>query len=216
MSPNAHDERKIIELADHVAERMFHRCRGEIARDALRSYARTEALRAVTEWDGRGTFMKYVGQRAKWGVLNGMKREVSLARRLGAAALRGAAIYCVEETSALTAFVDEAANEPPSAQQALTAFFRRAALRYTAELDASGPPSVPDPREDVEANVDRMRLRRAVAALPEPGRSIVERHDYGGETFEEIGAFFGVPRTTVYAHYVTAQDLLRREFEDAA
>ena len=128
---------------------------------------------------------------------------------LGVASIRRAAIIAAEQTADMEAIRD---NE--SADGTLTSLLRGAAFRFTVELDAGGPPSVPDPSEDVEANVDRIRLRRAVAALPEVERHVVERHDYEGATFDEIAAAAGVHPTTVYYHYARAQEALRRAFED--
>jgi RNA polymerase sigma factor (sigma-70 family) len=75
---------------------------------------------------------------------------------------------------------------------------------------------VPDPNEDVEANVVRLRVRRAVAELPEPERSILERHGYAGETFEDIAAAGQMHRSTVFSAYTRALEKLRQVFESTA
>ena len=92
----------------------------------------------------------------------------------------------------------------------------RAAAGFAVDLDAGGIHRIADPRVDVEHEVDRMRVRRAVHALPPEERAIVERHGYHGETFDEIARNLGTPRSTVFLTYGRALETLQRKLAERA
>ena len=207
-------ERQAVSLAGQVATQMHHRLRSFFPLDELKSLALTPALLAAREWDGRGSFAKYVVQRIRWALLDELRRERRQTRILGRAGYHRLVAVTVERAADLTAATDDAAADPPPAADVLAAMIRDAATLVTVELDASG--MLPDPHEDVEANAESMRLRRAVAALPDTERVVVEQHGYQGATFDEIATASGVERSTLYSRYSRALDRLRVTFEEKA
>jgi RNA polymerase sigma factor (sigma-70 family) len=205
-----------IALADEVAEQIYLRFGREVPFDEIRAVARSNGVVAAERWDGRGLFPKYAVQRIRWAVLDSLRRERRRTAAPGAAAMQHAAALNAERAGDLAALADATAVEPPDPAAALRAFLGGAAASFTVELDAAGLLAVADPREDVETTVDRMRVRRAAAALPEPERSVLERHSYDGATFAEIAAADGVPQATVFSCYSRAVEKLRRAFEGGA
>jgi RNA polymerase sigma factor (sigma-70 family) len=205
-----------IEIAEHVARQLFVRFRQEVPLDEIRSLAMPAAVAAAERWDGRGSLPKYVVQRARWAVLDGLRRERRRAALTQAASIPQMAALNAERAAEVAAVVDEADTERAEPAAALQAFLRGAAASFTVDLDAAGALAAPDPHEDVEGNVDRMRVRRAVAELPEPERSVLERYGYAGETFEEIAAAGNLHRSTVFSAYARGVERLRQTFESAA
>jgi RNA polymerase sigma factor (sigma-70 family) len=53
----------------------------------------------------------------------------------------------------------------------------------------------PVPEQVVSRRELSDRVREAIARLPEPERSLLERHDYGGETLVEVAASLGLSRS---------------------
>jgi RNA polymerase sigma-70 factor, ECF subfamily len=81
--------------------------------------------------------------------------------------------------------------------------------RFTGEE----PPDVADPaagpEQAVEAADDAVRLRAAIAALPEKYRVVITLFHLQGRQYEEIAAVLDLPLGTVKTHLFRAKDLLR-------
>jgi RNA polymerase sigma-70 factor (ECF subfamily) len=81
--------------------------------------------------------------------------------------------------------------------------------RFTGEE----PPDVADPaagpEQAVEAADDALRLRAAIAALPEKYRVVITLFHLQGRQYEEIAAVLDLPLGTVKTHLFRAKDLLR-------
>ncbi|MBK8256781.1 MAG: sigma-70 family RNA polymerase sigma factor [Polyangiaceae bacterium] len=201
-----------------MTEQMFHRFHRRVQQGIIRSFAQAAAVNALNKWDGRGSVSRFVLQRTRWAVLDGLRKETRQLR--GPAALASSAAVSAEKAADAAMLADEALGfgQGPSSADALQALVADAAAGFTVELDAAGALAVRDPREDVEGNVDRIRLRRAVERLPEPERSVLDRHGYGGESFEEIGQALKMHKATVFSCYSRALQRLRAAFEggDAA
>jgi RNA polymerase sigma-70 factor (ECF subfamily) len=76
------------------------------------------------------------------------------------------------------------------------------------ELDW-GPAAEPDQAEAMEAQEDTARLGRALAALPEKQRALIERAFYGELSHSEIAAETGLPLGTIKSRIRLALDKLR-------
>jgi RNA polymerase sigma-70 factor (ECF subfamily) len=76
------------------------------------------------------------------------------------------------------------------------------------ELDW-GPEPEPDQAEAMEAQEDTERLGRALAALPEKQRALIERAFYGELSHSEIAAETGLPLGTIKSRIRLALDKLR-------
>lgn len=78
------------------------------------------------------------------------------------------------------------------------------------ELDW-GPEPEPDQAEAMEAQEETERLGRAMAALPEKQRALIERAFYGGLSHSEIAAETGLPLGTIKSRIRLALDKLRQQ-----
>jgi RNA polymerase sigma-70 factor (ECF subfamily) len=85
---------------------------------------------------------------------------------------------------------------------------RKARRAEPEELDW-GPEPEPDQAEAMEAQEETDRLGRALAALPEKQRRLIERAYYGDLSHSEIAAETGLPLGTIKSRIRLALDKLR-------
>lgn len=177
--------------------------------DDLRAFGRIGALDAAKKWDGRGSFLPFTAQRIKWAMIDGLRREqkLSRARRVAPAPALDALIAAEGASDALGPPEEVEAGVNEDFEGALVGLIERVAVGYTLGVIAA------DSRADLEEDAERIRLRRAVGALPEPERAVVERHDYAGETFEEIAESLAMKTFQVFSLYSRAVDRLRKQFD---
>jgi RNA polymerase sigma-70 factor (ECF subfamily) len=87
---------------------------------------------------------------------------------------------------------------------------RKARRAEPEELDW-GPEPEPDQAEVLEAQQETERLGRALAALPGPQRTLIERAFYGDLSHSEIAAETGLPLGTIKSRIRLALDKLRHQ-----
>jgi RNA polymerase sigma factor (sigma-70 family) len=87
---------------------------------------------------------------------------------------------------------------------------RRARRVEPEELDW-GPEPEPDQAEVMEAQEETERLGRALAALPGPQRTLIERAFYGDLSHSEIAAETGLPLGTIKSRIRLALEKLRHQ-----
>lgn len=87
---------------------------------------------------------------------------------------------------------------------------RRARRAEPEELDW-GPAPEPDQAEALETRQETERLGRALAALPAPQRTLIERAFYGELSHSEIAAETGLPLGTIKSRIRLALDKLRHQ-----
>jgi RNA polymerase sigma-70 factor (ECF subfamily) len=87
---------------------------------------------------------------------------------------------------------------------------RRARRAEPEELDW-GPEPEPDQAEVMEAQEETERLGRALAALPGPQRTLIERAFYGELSHSEIAAETGLPLGTIKSRIRLALEKLRQQ-----
>ncbi len=192
---------EVMPVAKAAAHRLFLRFGGTVPENELLSLAQAAAYHAATTWDGRGSLQLYATQRIRWSIIDELRRTNRLRPAPGGAALKQAVRVSTERAMDVSTLPDVRASDPDDLTAATQAVLGRAAVVITVELDAAGALAIPDPHEDVERNADRMRLHRAINALPEHERAVVIRHGYQGETFDEIAAKDGVHRATLYSRF---------------
>lgn len=211
----AQAERLILPVASRLHARLG---RGE-SLDDLCSMGRPAALEAARKWDGRGSFPAFTAQRIKWAILDGVRREQrSRPPRDRRFAIELAMVASVERAAdALVRVEDREGGASEDQRASLDAMLRNAAVAYTLERSAAAGDLavVADARIDVDDDVERMRMRRAVLELPGAERAVVERYTYAEETFEEISEGLGMKRSTVFGLYWRAVERLRKLFESA-
>ncbi len=66
------------------------------------------------------------------------------------------------------------------------------------------------PEEALESKERAVRVRRAVAALPAPSRSVLVLREYGGLSYAEISGALGIPLGTVMSRLNSARGQLRQ------
>lgn len=112
-------------------------------------------------------------------------------------------------------------EHPPERTEALPAWLRKvvlnrwrmtmraAARRHRRELAATS--TEPVWQEPLDRRRAAVRLRVAIAALPEPYRSTIIAHYFEGKTSHEIAAAEGIPAVTVRTRIFRGLARLRRE-----
>lgn len=86
--------------------------------------------------------------------------------------------------------------------------------RRASEDEAAGTPdTAPLPDDDAVAHEERMRVRRAVAALPDLYRVPVVLRYFSDLTLDEIAAVTGRPASTIGVQLLRARALLRGALE---
>lgn len=229
--------KEALGIAETIAQQMFARFHYQVALDDLRSIARAAAAEAARRWDGRGIFPRFTVQRVRWRVLDVLRKRRTMEPNVEASKLRGAAAFAIERTADAVAVEQEAelfrspvtladldraasgaesaesgaSGAAPDHREELRSFLDRSAAAFAISLDAAGIARMADPNVDVEGEVDRLRVRRAVESLPADLRMVVHRHAYAGETFEEIAVSCNESRSTVHAWYGRALGHLRRK-----
>lgn len=88
---------------------------------------------------------------------------------------------------------------------------RRRAVRQADMLSPDAPASGPGPEQDAERALLRMRLRSALARLPERQRLVVTLFDAEGFSHAEIADLVGAPEGTVRSELFHARRALREE-----
>lgn len=220
--PPAADDR-VVEaerLVSPVAARIYRGIGRSVPLEDLCSMGRPAAVASAQKWDGRGSFPAFVAQRIKWAILDGVRHEQKarpLRDRRFAIQL-GTLVSAERAADALLRVDAPDGDTSEDRRSCLATLLRSAALSYAFERSAavSDLSGIADARTDVEDEVERVRLRRAVGDLPDPQRAVVERHHYAGETFEEIAAALGMKRSTVFNLHGRAVERLREIFDSSA
>ena len=88
---------------------------------------------------------------------------------------------------------------------------RRKARRAEPEELVWGPEPEPDQAEVLETQQETERLGRALAALPAPQRTLIERAFYGDLSHSEIAAETGLPLGTIKSRIRLALEKLRHQ-----
>ncbi len=177
---------------------------GLVSFDDLWSIAAEAIAKARADWNGKGYFGPFAIQRATWKIQATLRK---LARRHGRGETREHLLAAAATTGACLA----AETGPPLEIEAIPDLIRGAAASFDVEMDSAPLTAMNDSAEEVERDADRIRLRRAVEALPDPARTVMERYYYHGDTFEEIAAAVGLGRSTVFdVHNRTLRALSQR------
>jgi RNA polymerase sigma-70 factor (ECF subfamily) len=82
--------------------------------------------------------------------------------------------------------------------------------RYSNEELPERADSSAGPETEAIANDEALRLRAAIAALPEKYRSVITLYHLQGRQYEEIATVLGLPIGTVKTHLFRAKEQLRR------
>ncbi|MDI1481538.1 sigma-70 family RNA polymerase sigma factor [Polyangium sp. y55x31] len=176
-------------IQEHVLRWMVRRLGHMVPLEDMRALADEGLLEAARTFDpSRASLPTYVARKVRWAILDGIKRE----RRSRRALSRASALLCAERLSIeLAAAPDDAGFSEDDHVSALDRLLEaHAAALALGLVSAAGTP---------EENTSRAEmahaLRRAVGALPERERKLVERHYFQGEDFDEIAADLGISKS---------------------
>lgn len=194
-----------------IARHFHRRLKGAFELGELRSWAAKGAMDAMQKWDGSGHFEGFAMQRARWALLDGLRRQLRQDHRANLRPRVGALLAAEEAADLLPDDLRGGEeHDAPSIDDAIA----DGAAAYTVELSADEEAlKVVDSSANVERDTDRMRARRAVEQLPEPLCRVVERHVYFGDTFADIGGMLEMSTSTVTDMFARAVRLLREQFQ---
>jgi RNA polymerase sigma factor for flagellar operon FliA len=179
-------------LAEVMAKKYSSTLGDAVPFDELRSFAGLGAADALHRWDGRGDFETFALQRIDWAILRSLRRQVL---RQNDQQVRAEAFALFAAQRAADALVGRDDDSRPNLLEWADATIRGFVLELGLADEASRDET--DPDEDVERNVERVRLRQAISRLPPPEDRVLERHCYGDESFQDIGEALGLSKSTV-------------------
>jgi RNA polymerase sigma factor for flagellar operon FliA len=192
--------RQGLPVVQMVARRIARRLGGHVHLDDLLSIGNLALMEAARDYEpGRATFAAYAASKLKWAILDGLRREThgrSTAARV-LAVMASERFAEAEETRSPS-------DEPTTLEQdreSLTCLLEGQAaamalgLLATAHDPTVGPAPAPNPEEALVTAEIHHVAQRAVAALPDRERALVERHYFGGEQFDAIARDLGISKS---------------------
>jgi RNA polymerase sigma factor for flagellar operon FliA len=187
-----------LAVVHNVARGLARRLGRCVSLDDMLGMGNLALVDVVREYDpARGPYGAYVATRIKWAILDGLRRET----HGRSAAARVLAIVASERYR--DGLPPE--SEPPSTleqdQAALTGLLERhaAALAFGLLAAPRGAyltaPEIETPEEQLSRAQTTQLAQRAVRALPERERVLMERYYYGGEPFDAIARDLGISKS---------------------
>jgi len=206
-----------LDLPRRVARAVHTRCRQHVDLDELIALGNVGLAEAAARFDpGAGVrFPAFASYRVRGAILDGLRRSVPLPRRAWQrlVALRGATDYL--EHGARPAPGDVA--QTLAALRAALASVRTVYLTSLAALAEHEQPRTEDATPD---ELDRQRLvrtvARAVAALPQRERMLVEKCYWEGKSLGTAAAEIGVSTSWASRIHARAVERLRDRIETVA
>ncbi|MDI1432592.1 sigma-70 family RNA polymerase sigma factor [Polyangium sorediatum] len=176
-------------VLEHVLRWMVRRLGHVVPIEDMRASAQEGLLEAARTFDpARASLPTYVARKVRWAILDGIKRE----RRFRRALARATALLCAERLSiGLASTSDDAGFSEDDHVSALDRLLEAHAVALALGL-VSGAST---PEEHISRAEMAHALRRAIDALPERERKLVERHYFQGEDFDEIAADLGISKS---------------------
>jgi RNA polymerase sigma factor for flagellar operon FliA len=183
-------------VARRIARRLGHR----IPLDDLMALGHPALIEITRSYNpARASFNAYARIKLRWAILDGIRRETRWrTERARACALSASERYAETER--------EGAGEAPQSQQACEEQLGRILSGHAAAMALGMSVARPDVDgavaaggESPEDGAARAELadavRRAVRALPERERALIERHYYEGERFDRIAQDLGISKS---------------------
>ena len=189
-------------MLQFVAKQLSRRLGRHIALEDLIALGHPALMEvARTYQPNRAKFATYTALKVKWAILDGVRRET----RSRSASARAAAVAISERLSEDTEVILAETGVPVTEEECqdrlrelLEGHAAAMALGLTASRDDavdSIPDSVASPEECAARQELRRDIWRAVEALPDRERALIERHYFGGEPFDEIAKDLGVSKS---------------------
>lgn len=174
-----------LRLIELVARQMERRIGFRVPCSELQDLALPGLLLARKEWDGRGNANAYAMERARWAMIDGLRKRSRDALTMALSATELAADRC--SRTAQDAY--DAPDPALAAEEAIDDLIDTAAVNLAVDFAAA---------TTTELDADRIRLRRAITELPPPMDQILERHLYRGQTFAQVATELQLPLASVH------------------
>lgn len=198
-SPPRSDRDRVLEaMAKHLQGRFGN----SIPWEELYDLGVPAIVKARAEWDGRGHREAFLMQRARWGILDALRKARRDARTMAVAATELSAREHVKTRDQLL----RAQDPERDAEINIDEIVDNSAASYAIDIEAG---------ERVPFDGERLRLRRAVEELPPPEDQVIHLYCYLGKTFEEVAKDLGIGESTVRDTHKRAIARLKRLFPDA-
>ncbi|MBK8251934.1 MAG: sigma-70 family RNA polymerase sigma factor [Polyangiaceae bacterium] len=201
-----HNERSRIELrvrealpvVEAISNKMFQRLGGAVSREELASHGRAVLVDVIESYEeGRAPFLSYVAVRVRWAMLEEARKHA----RKRKAWQRVTACLALDR---LAANEEELEPVEPTTeaqdQRALSDFLARRAAAVALGLvssnrSSSGANDAESPEEELEKEQLYRDVRRAVTALPEQQRVLIERCYFGGANLDLVARDLGISKS---------------------
>jgi RNA polymerase sigma factor for flagellar operon FliA len=202
---------------------VWPRVQGHVDKSELVSLGDLGLAEAASRWDpdGGASFATFAWYRVQGAILDGLRRQSDLPRRIWAqiVALRAAGEYLeaqlIQETAlrrkgAAAAAGGDTAQKLREVKDAVAAVEAIYTVSIRSFDEVAHSPEA-EPGESLDDRIDRAAQRRrvaaALAALPERERALVEKHYLEGKNLLEAGAELGISKS--WASRLHAQAVAR-------
>ncbi|MFO0588689.1 MAG: sigma-70 family RNA polymerase sigma factor [Polyangiaceae bacterium] len=155
---------------------------------------------AEKAWDGRGNFDSFAIQRIQWYILDELRRT----RRLDVAMAAAAAELAAEQYGTSSSSPRGARRHGDDPEKSIEDMIDAGAANFALELLAA---------DNVEEDVERMKLLRAVEELPPPEDKVVHGYYYEGKTFAELSRELNIGETTAFDAHARGLERLKQRLQ---
>ena len=218
---------KHVDLSRRAAAMVYPRVKDYLSFDELVALGNVGLAEAASRYDpSKGaSFNTFAWYRVHGSIIDHIRRSTNLPKRVWAklVALRAASEYLEHrgERDAGAAQKGTAAPAGPDALAAVKEALSAIRTIYVTSLETLRDEKGFDPggeAPDHETKIDdtRMgvRIRKAMAKLPEKERLLVEKHYWEGKNLLEAGAELGISKSWASRLHAQAVDRLRKYVDD--
>jgi RNA polymerase sigma factor for flagellar operon FliA len=215
--------REELDLVDIAARQLVRRVSRTVTLEDLKSFGHEGLLQAARSFDSsRGVpFRRWANVRVKGAMIDGVRRWGNLPRR-AYRELRG-----MEAGDRLLEAYDEEDSASPAstseeADHRLTSYLAGIATAIAVgtmmaapreNVDAHGRDVTP---EDLLGEAELMaRVKTIVSKLPDPERTLIERHYFAGQTLDEAAASLGLSKSWGSRLHARAIEAIGKELRRA-
>ncbi len=225
MGGNEHLVKEHIDLARRAAATIYPRVKEHVEFEDLVALGQAGLVEAARRYDSsRGaTFSTYAWYRVQGAIIDGLRRQTNMPRRLWAklVALRAASDYLETQAERERGASVQAPRERAPVETLTKVKQAISAIRtmYMTSLEAAcerGFDTVDeanDPDARLRAHELAQRLRKALDALPERERTLLTKHYWEGKNLLEAGQELGISKSWASRIHAQAVDRLRSELE---
>ena len=216
-----------LDLSRKAAAMVYPRVKEHLQFDELVALANIGLTEAASRYDPTkgASFSTFAWYRVHGAIIDGIRRSTNLPKRVWAklVALRAASEY-LEHRADRDAGAAQKGVAPASGGDALAAIKEAmSAIRtmYVTSLetlqeekgfDPGG--ETPELAEHIDTTRLGVRIRKAIAKLPEKERELVKKHYWEGKNLLEAGAELGISKSWASRLHAQAVDRLKKLVED--